>query len=147
MIPPSRTVLRVASAPPFPVAGSVLEEVLIVEDEKALRDVYEAALSLWFKPVLAASAADAEHLLATREFKVILSDNLMPGESGASFLKRMRVAHPRMQRILVTGFMRQDEAARVIREAGLFRLLNKPASMAELAGAIHAALGADSAKS
>lgn len=113
-----------------------------MEDEKALREVYEAALSLWFKPVMAASAAEAETLLVNREFKVILSDNLMPGESGASFLARMKVERPRMQRILVTGFMRQDEVDRVTREAGLLRLLIKPASVAELAGAVHAALGA-----
>lgn len=139
---PLPTLLEVAPLPPFPAAGSVPEEVLIVEDEKALREVYEAALSLWFKPVMAASAAEAETLLVNREFKVILSDNLMPGESGASFLARMKVERPRMQRILVTGFMRQDEVDRVTREAGLLRLLIKPASVAELAGAVHAALGA-----
>ncbi len=118
---------------------------MIVEDEKALREVYDAALSLWFKPVLAASAAEAETLLVNREFKVILSDNLMPGESGASFLARMKVDRPRMQRILVTGFMRQDEVDRVTREAGLLRLLIKPASVADLASAVHAALGVHAA--
>ena len=111
-----------------------------MEDEKALRDVYQAALSLWFKPVLVASVAEADEVLANREFKVVLSDNLMPGESGASFLMRMKVARPRMQRILVTGYMRHDEVERVMREAGLIRLLNKPATMTDLAGAVFEAL-------
>jgi DNA-binding NtrC family response regulator len=118
---------------------------LVVEDEKALREVYQAALSLWFTPVLAASAAEADELLASREFKVVLSDNLMPGESGASFLTRMKAARPLMQRILVTGFMRQDEVDRVIRDAGLIRLLNKPASMTDLASAVYEALDAHAA--
>ena len=134
-----------SSTPPFTSAGSVSEEVLVVEDEKALREVYQAALSLWFTPVLAASAAEADELLASREFKVVLSDNLMPGESGASFLTRMKAARPRMQRILVTGFMRQDEVDRVIRDAGLIRLLNKPASMTDLASAVYEALDAHAA--
>jgi two-component system response regulator HupR/HoxA len=115
-------------------------EVLIVEDEKALRDVYEAALALWFTPVLAATAAEADALLANREFKVVVSDHLMPGESGVSFLKRMRLARPRMQRILVTGFMHRDECDRMVREAGLMRLLSKPAPMAVLANAVREAL-------
>jgi DNA-binding NtrC family response regulator len=135
----------VSSTPPFTSAGSVSEEVLVVEDEKALREVYQAALSLWFTPVLAASAAEADELLASREFKVVLSDNLMPGESGASFLTRMKAARPLMQRILVTGFMRQDEVDRVIRDAGLIRLLNKPASMTDLASAVYEALDAHAA--
>jgi DNA-binding NtrC family response regulator len=130
----------VSSTPPFTAAGSVSEEVLVVEDEKALRDVYQAALSLWFTPVLVASVAEADEVLANREFKVVLSDNLMPGESGASFLMRMKVARPRMQRILVTGYMRHDEVERVMREAGLIRLLNKPATMTDLAGAVFEAL-------
>lgn len=117
----------------------------MVEDEKALREVYQAALSLWFTPVLAASVAEAEALLADREFKVVVSDNLMPGESGASFLARMREARPRMQRILVTGFMRHDEVERVTREAGLVRLLNKPATMTDLASAVFEALAAHAA--
>jgi DNA-binding NtrC family response regulator len=133
---------RVSSTPAFTSPGSVSEEVLVVEDEKALRDVYQAALSLWFTPVLAGSAAEADELLAKREFKVVLSDNLMPGESGASFLTRMRVARPRMQRILVTGYMRQEEVERVMRDAALVRLLSKPLSMTDLASAVFEALDA-----
>jgi DNA-binding NtrC family response regulator len=144
---PGQHGVRVSRPPPFNSAGSASEEVLVVEDEKALREVYQAALSLWFTPVLAASVAEAEALMVDRQFKVVVSDNLMPGESGASFLARMRIARPRMQRILVTGFLRHDEVERVRRDAGLIRLLNKPATMTDLASAVFEALDAYAAAS
>jgi DNA-binding NtrC family response regulator len=75
---------------------------------------------------------EAESLLRKRKFKVVVSDHLMPGGNGMSFLVRTREEYPEMQRILVTAYMKPEMLLRSVNEAALFRYLLKPISLAEL---------------
>lgn len=113
-----------------------LENVLVVEDEVPLLDVFVAALGNDFNVVTAKSAREADAKLQQEEFKVILADHLMPGENGLSLLIRAREMRPHMQRILVTGFLKADILLRSVNEAGVFRCLLKPVSMAELVAVV-----------
>jgi len=63
---------------------------------------------------------------------VVISDHLMPGGNGMSFLVRAREEYPQMQRILVTGYMKPEMLIRSVNEAALFRYLLKPVSLFEL---------------
>ena len=62
----------------------------------------------------------------------MISDHLMPGGNGMSFLVRAREEYPQMQRILVTGYMKPEMLIRSVNEAALFRYLLKPVSLSEL---------------
>ena len=62
----------------------------------------------------------------------MVSDHLMPGGNGMSFLVRAREEYPQMQRILVTGYMKPEMLIRSVNEAALFRYLLKPVTLAEL---------------
>ena len=106
--------------------------VLLVDDEQPLLDMYSAALSGAFDVATAANAAEADRLLQTESFKVVVADHLMPGEPGMNFLSRVRHTHPHMQRILVTGYMKPDLLLRSVTEAALFRFMTKPVPISEL---------------
>ncbi|MCR6656350.1 MAG: response regulator [Opitutus sp.] len=108
------------------------DTVLIIDDEKPLLDVFEAALSPFFEVTKATSAREAEFILHKKEFKVVIADHLMPGGNGMSFLVRAREDYPHMQRILVTGYMKPEMLMRSVNEAALFRYLLKPVSLPEL---------------
>lgn len=106
--------------------------VLLIDDEKSLLDVFEAALSPQFEITTATSVREADFILHKKAFKVVVADHLMPGGNGMNFLVRAREEHPHMQRILVTGYMKPEMLLRSVNEAALFRYLLKPVSMGEL---------------
>lgn len=108
------------------------DPVLIVDDERALLEVLSEALGTVFDVTTAASTREADFILQKKKFKVVVSDHLMPGGNGMSFLVRTREEFPHMQRILVTGYMKPEMLLRSVNEAGLFRYLLKPVSIGEL---------------
>ena len=108
------------------------DAVLLVDDEKALLDVFTAALSPVFDITTATTAREADFILQKKTFKVVVADHLMPGGNGMNFLVRAREEFPHMQRILVTGYMKPEMLLRSVNEAALFRYLLKPVAIAEL---------------
>lgn len=106
--------------------------ILLIDDEKSLLDVFEAALSPQFEVTTATSVREADFILHKKSFKVVVADHLMPGGNGMNFLVRAREEYPHMQRILVTGYMKPEMLLRSVNEAALFRYLLKPVSMGEL---------------
>ena len=108
------------------------DAVLLVDDEKALLDVFTAALAPTFDITTAQTAREADFILQKKQFKVVVADHLMPGGNGMNFLVRAREEFPHMQRILVTGYMKPEMLLRSVNEAALFRYLLKPVAMGEL---------------
>lgn len=116
------------------------DEVLIVDDEIPLLNTFREVLSLRFRVTTAASAREAEFLLRRQAFKVVVADHFMPGGNGMGFLVRAREEFPRMQRILVTGYMKPEMLLRSVNEAALFRYLLKPVGATELISAVQDAI-------
>ena len=106
--------------------------VLLVDDEKSLLDLYGEALSPFFEVSLATNAKEAGFILHKKTFKVVVSDHLMPGGNGLSFLVDAREEYPDMQRVLVTGYMKPEMLLRSVNEAALYRYLLKPVTLPEL---------------
>jgi DNA-binding NtrC family response regulator len=116
-------------------AGSVL----LIDDEKALLEIYATILKPHFDITTANNAREAEAFLQTKPFKVIVADHMMPGETGLSLLTRMRVVFPHTQRVLVTGNM-TPEMERTASDGNLlFAFLVKPISISELVNVVKAA--------
>jgi DNA-binding NtrC family response regulator len=122
------------------------DAVLVIDDEEPIVDTFVAALSPHFDVSSATSAREADFLLRKKAFKVVVSDHLMPGGNGMSFLVRAREEYPEMQRILVTGYMKPEMLIRSVNEAALFRYLLKPVSLAELIKVVREAVEASKAK-
>lgn len=116
-----------------------LGAVLLVDDERPLLDLYAEALSPFFEVTTATSAKEAGFILHKKTFKVVVSDHLMPGGNGLSFLVDAREEYPDMQRVLVTGYMKPEMLLRSVNEAALYRYLLKPVSLPELIKTVHEA--------
>ncbi len=108
------------------------DPILLIDDERALLDVFAAALSPYFEVTTATSVREAEFILHKKQFKAVVADHLMPGGNGMGLLVRAREEYPHMQRILVTGYMKPEMLLRSVNEASLFRYLLKPVSINEL---------------
>jgi CheY-like chemotaxis protein len=114
--------------------------VLLVDDEQAIRDVLELGLKDHFDVESARSTNEAEMMMATRNFDVVICDHLMPDEEGLTFLARAKKQFPKVQRILLTGYMNPELLSRSTNVAGLSGCLMKPVSTPELIAAIRLAL-------
>jgi len=114
--------------------------VLVVDDEVEIRSLLQVGLQEVFDVDCASSAEEAEPMLLSRRYDVILSDHLMGGEDGLPFLVRMSRKHPQVRRILMTSYINPELLARSTNLAGLSACLIKPVSMEGLITAIRQAL-------
>ena len=131
----------------FPAESSpepAKDAILIVDDEPAILEAFQSALSNYFDVTTASSARSADFVLQKKQFKVVIADHLMPGGNGMSFLVRAREEFPQMQRILVTGYMKPEMLIRSVNEAALFRYLLKPVALSELIKVVQDAAAAAS---
>jgi two-component system response regulator HupR/HoxA len=115
--------------------------VLLVDDEPEICNVLELGLKDQCDIESARSAEEAELMLATRTYDVIVCDHLMPEEEGVTFLTRAMTLFPRVRRILMTGYTNPELLARCTGLADLSGCLVKPVRASELMVAINQALG------
>ena len=115
--------------------------VLIVDDEAEICNVLELGLRGQLEVESAHSAEEAELMMATRNYDVIVCDHLMPEEEGVSFLTRAMTLFPKVRRILITGYTNPELLARCTGLADLSGCLVKPVRATELMVAINNALG------
>jgi CheY-like chemotaxis protein len=114
--------------------------VLIVDDEAEVRRVLELGLKEFFDVETARSANEAEIMMGTRNYDVVVCDHLMEEEEGLAFLCRARTQFPKVQRILMTGYINPEILSRSQGLAGLAACLTKPVSPSEVIEAIRLAV-------
>ena len=114
--------------------------VLVVDDEVEIRLALQLGLETEFEVHCASSAEQAEGMLATHGYNVLLSDHLMQGEDGLPFLMRMRQKYPQVHRIMMTSYVNPELLARSESLAGLSACLMKPLSLAVVIAAIRKAM-------
>ena len=86
--------------------------VLVVDDEPDICKVLELGLQDTCDIESARSAEEAELMLATRAYDVIVCDHLMPEEEGMAFLTRIMTLFPKVRRVLMTGYTNPELLAR-----------------------------------
>ena len=114
--------------------------VLLVDDEASVTDILSLGLKEVFDVEAARSAAEAEMMMATRSYDIVVCDHMMPDEEGLTFLTRARNQFPQVQRILMTGYINPELLSRSTSVAGLASCLMKPVSAPDLIQAIRLAL-------
>src|SRR5581483_1552020 len=114
--------------------------VLVVDDEAEIRQVMELGLKPHFEVECAQSAREAEMMLATKSYDVVVCDHLMPDEEGLNFLIRARKQFPQVQRMLLTGYINPELLSRSTAVAGLAAVIMKPVNASELVQAIRLAV-------
>ncbi|NJD91267.1 MAG: sigma-54-dependent Fis family transcriptional regulator [Geobacter sp.] len=100
--------------------------ILIVDDEKAQRDILQTILSReGYRTVSVASGQDALDELRQGEFDLILTDLKMQGLSGMELLEKVLADNPQQCVIIMTAHGTIDSAVEATRK-GAFNYLEKP---------------------
>ena len=102
--------------------------VLLLDDEVMVATTLQALLQLEtsYRVLSFCEPAKALEALEHERVDVIVSDFMMPGMDGITFLKHARERWPLVSRILLTGYADKENAIRAINEAGLYYYLEKP---------------------
>src|SRR5581483_3636075 len=120
--------------PPLTLPPAV---VLVVDDEPAIRDVFQAVFHRAGIEVLTAgSSQEALRVLHHAQVDVVLSDYQIPGMTGLDLLARVRVLHPQVARFMMTAYPDAHLAERGVNEARLDRCFIKPVRLAEIVSAV-----------
>jgi DNA-binding NtrC family response regulator len=102
--------------------------VLIVDDEKSMRELLTIALEPEGHQVRAVpSVPAARHALAREPFDLVVSDIAMPGETGLDLLADVRQNNPELPVILITAYASMDSAKRAF-ALGVYDCIDKGAS-------------------
>src|SRR5688572_15239459 len=120
---------------------STKAKLLIVDDERSLRELLEIFLKKeGFAVTSAASAEEGLSLLKTSEFDVIISDIQMEKLSGIDFLREVRNTGFAGQFILLTAFASAETAIQALKMGAFDYILKTENFMEELKLVVYSAL-------
>ena len=120
----------------------MLKQILIVEDEAAIREMIALAISrAGMKPVHAGDVRASQEAIATRVPDLILLDWMLPGTSGIEYARRLRRDELTRNVPVIMLTARGEENDKVSGlEAGVDDYVVKPFSARELVARIKAVL-------
>lgn len=117
----------------------VKEQILIVDDEEAVRRLFVGCLSEQYSCSEASSTAEALTLLAEKNFSLVLADVIMPGLSGIELLRKIIEIYPYTAVIMASGINNSQRALDALR-LGAFDYLIKPLDLFALEMTVERAL-------
>jgi DNA-binding NtrC family response regulator len=115
--------------------------ILLVDDEQnvlsaLMRELAEEPYGI----VTALSGEEALGLITAKKFKVIISDERMPGMDGASFLSAAKEISPSSIRMILTGHASIEATMRAVNSGEIFKFFTKPWNSHELKQSIKVAI-------
>jgi PAS domain S-box-containing protein len=122
-----------------------LETILVLEDEDAARQAAGRTLERYGYTVLeAGDAAEAEQVLASHpgQIHLLLTDVVLPGESGIDFARRLTDLRPGIKVLYMSGYA-EDRIARYGLEGERINFVSKPFTVPTLTHKIREILDAD----
>jgi DNA-binding NtrC family response regulator len=116
------------------------EKILVVDDEKHVRTLFERVLiKEGYQVECAASGSEAIDKLATKSFDLVVTDLKMDGIDGLDLIKKGKRAKQDLPFILISGYGTAHTAVSAAEE-GVDVFLMKPIDIAELKSAVKKAL-------
>jgi DNA-binding NtrC family response regulator len=116
-----------------------LKRVLVVDDEPMIVSLLSSVLqSKGWDVTEARSGTDGIDHLDRGRFDVILTDLVMPGNSGIDLLRASKEIHPDVEVILMTGYATADTAIEAMRN-GAFHYIMKPLKPEEVVNIVEKA--------
>ncbi|HZS41166.1 MAG TPA: sigma-54 dependent transcriptional regulator [Polyangia bacterium] len=120
----------------MPPAGSIL----IVDDERSMREFLRIALTRAGHTVQLADSPDAARAAyGERDFDLVITDLRMPGGTGLDVLDGVKAARPDTQVVVVTAFATPETAIAALKR-GAYDYLTKPFKVDEIAVVVARAL-------
>jgi DNA-binding NtrC family response regulator len=102
--------------------------LLILDDEEiittSLRNLFR--LQTTYRILAFTSPQEALAAAGSRTIDLVITDYLMPGMDGITFLARFKEVQPQAIRVLLTGYADKENAIRAINTVGLYQYLEKP---------------------
>ena len=110
------------------------QTILFVDDEQNVLNTLTRMFKREpYRVLVAGSGAQALEMIERGERpSVIVSDQRMPGMTGAEFLEKAKVILPDSIRIVLTGYSDLDAAMDAINRGGVYRYITKPWNDADL---------------
>src|SRR3972149_4461225 len=116
------------------------EKILIVDDEKGIRDFLEIMLKKeGYKTAVAVSGEDAIKLFNNSSYDLVISDVRMKGMSGVELLKSIKEINPEIVVLMITAYASVDTAIDAMK-AGAYDYITKPFKIDEVKHIIRNAL-------
>jgi len=113
--------------------------ILLVEDDPASGRAMALALKTAGHEVMNANnGAEALEMLAVRDFKLVITDLVMPNLNGLNLINAIRVKRPKLPLILISGYLPKDAGKAIIDETAAF--LQKPVNPTALVMAVERVL-------
>jgi response regulator RpfG family c-di-GMP phosphodiesterase len=120
---------------------ATVPHVLVVDDDRRVLAALSRVLGQMKINIHLADGPDsALKVLDALSIDAVISDYRMPKMDGGHFLRQVQSRWPDTVRILVTAYPGLPEVEEAARQAGVFRVLEKPCGIEELRSAIQEAL-------
>jgi putative nucleotidyltransferase with HDIG domain len=117
-----------------------MTKILVIDDERAVREVISAMLlAAGHEVVGVGTATEALELFSDDTITLVVTDIVMPDLSGLELLETMRLHRPNLPIVLVTGANTRDNLSEALTR-GADGLVAKPFTQPELLDAIDRAL-------
>jgi two-component system response regulator HydG len=128
----STAVVSTTSFIPPQIEGANFLNLMIVDDERSIREVCrEVAQSMGFNTCVADSAEHGYRMLDTQSIDVVLLDLKLPGAGGLEALHQIKARRPDAVIVVVTGYGTVQSAVQAMKN-GAYDYVTKPFSMEEL---------------
>ena len=141
---PASTGRRTVELPQAPIVAGPPghgETLLVVEDEAEVRRMSERILSrAGYSVLMAADGADALALAASEKVDLVLTDVVMPGMTGPELVERIRLVHPDMRVIFMSGYSHKMLTHETLEREALSAFIEKPFTADELQRKLRALL-------
>jgi CheY-like chemotaxis protein len=115
------------------------ENILVVDDEAAIREIIKVTLETnGYRVATATDGAEAVALFAseTRKFKAVVVDVMMPFLDGPSTIRAIQRLDPIMKFVTISGLMDQNRTAQ-LSELGNVTFLAKPFTTEQILKTLH----------
>ncbi len=114
--------------------------ILYIDDDVDNLTVFTITFRQYYKVFTALSGEAALDILRTNEVQVIITDQRMPGMTGAEFLHSIIPIYPEPIRMIATGFSDIGAVIAAINEADVYRYITKPWNAQDLKVTIDGAI-------
>ena len=109
------------------------DPILLVDDEPNITAALKRVLiENGYDTYTAQSGAEALNILRKNLIKIIVSDEQMPGMSGADLLCIVKERYPHVVRMMLTGHASLESAMKAVNGGEIYRFFNKPWDNTEL---------------
>jgi diguanylate cyclase (GGDEF)-like protein len=115
------------------------EQILIIDDEQAVRNILREALNERYECAAVGSAEEALARLSVKKFDLVISDINLGGISGLEMIPQVKAASPDTVVMMISGEQTIESAVEAMR-GGAFDYIMKPFALQHVEAAVRRAL-------